>query len=174
MRALLLAVTILAAGCFASIPAGLAYSDELHYSATVVGQRTEGSDAVIWTYSIENSSTDENYSLWLLAVEVDKECNVLDVSFPSGWAADTSQDHFITWICTENDLAAGQKAQGFSVVFDRLPEIQTYEAMFNNTETGEYPTEIGNVSLIVPEPGSVIALLGGLAPLLACALRKRK
>lgn len=174
MRALLLAVAILAAGCFIGVPVSFAYSDGTPYNALVVGQQTGSPNAVTWTYSITNTSSDSDYVLWLVGVEVNEGCEAVSITSPSGWMPDDSQKNFISWVSTGRDIAVGEELTGFGITFNSNPEFQHYEAMFNNTSTGAYPTQMGEISVSVPEPGSVIALLTGLAPLTAFAFRRQR
>lgn len=167
MRALLTAALILIAGLgiWSAACAGLPYS------ADVVAAR--GAAADTWLYTVSNTSTLPQYVLWIVAIEVDDQIDVSSVVTPYGWTADIdSQPHFITWMYMAGELEAGETQSGFEACFSGTPALQTYTALFDNSETGEAPCADGIVRT-APEPTGVAVLLTGLAPVAAFALRRR-
>lgn len=173
MRALLPAVAIVAALC---LGCGSAWCLEIGvqpYAAQVVGIKTGGPDSNTWTYTVYNTSPVADYDLWLIAIEVDDAVEVVNAVSPAGWAADaTSQPHFVSWICYVGEVGQGAFQTGFEATFSTAPVLQTYSAMFNNANTGEYPVDSGPVTF-APEPASMSVLVAGLMSVAALLRRRR-
>ena len=173
MRAFLPAAALLGVLCGSCTTAWCLQPGEQPYSALVVGTRTAGAASVTWAYEVINTSSSDVYNLWLVAIEVDDDSDLLAAVSPAGWIADhTSQPHFVTWINFVSEIPAGQSETGFEVTFSAEPAYQTYSAMFNNIENpGETPVDFGDV--LVPEPASAAALMVGLTSLVAFLFRRR-
>lgn len=126
-----------------------------------------------WSYTVWNTSSSPNYTVWLFAIGIDEGVDVTNVFSPDGWAADASVPQFVTWTSTMTDLPAGQSKTGFVAEFSATPTNQTWSAMFNNlADPYEMPTDGGPI-ITVPEPGSLTALIAGLG-FAAGLLRKRR
>ncbi len=141
------------------------------YSALVFGQQINIAGPTTWEYTLTNTSSSSNYTVWLFALEVDENTDVLSVVTPSGWWSDSTVEHFISWMYVSGELPAGESQAGFQAQFSQKPELQSWTVMFNNIDTGESPSECGFVAA-VPEPSSIIALLAGIGGL--AGLKKRK
>ncbi|MCE5323731.1 PEP-CTERM sorting domain-containing protein [bacterium] len=144
------------------------------YSALVMGQPVDIGDPSAWVYTLTNTSASANYTIWLLAIEVDESTDVLNVSSPSGWACDTSVPHFISWMYVTNELYAGESENGFQAEYSAAPAYQSWTVMFNNIDNpGESPSEFGVLETAVPEPASMIAMLVGITSLVGVKMRRR-
>ena len=168
MRARLFAVFALAAAVCGCATAWSAPTAE-PYDALVTGAPV-GPNA--WVYTITNTSSDPNYSVWLLQIEVDDRTNVLGVASPVMWTANLDVPYLVMWMTGSAFVPAGQARSGFRATYDSVPAYQCWTVMFRNeTVPGEFPVGFGNV--LVPEPGVVLAMLTGMASLIA-QLRKRR
>lgn len=178
MRAFMLASALLAVMfCCSATAWCLVLSDEQPYGAAVYGSRVEGVASQSWLYQVTNTSLDNRYSIWLLAVEVDENCDVLGATSPDGWASDwQSQPHFVMWICLGDELPQGGTQGGFGIDYSTEPAYQMYSVMFDNVENpGDTPVDFGNVQTSsVPEPASLAAIMVGLSSLAGIALRKKR
>ncbi len=161
IRILLTATAAVLLAASASDPA-VCQTGTQPYSATVFGHRTVTQD---WTYTLENTSEDANYTVWLLQIEVDEQTEVLSASRSTGWAVDISVPHFVTWIATSSELMKGESNSGFGVTYCVCPQYQNWSAMFNNIgDPSECPSDGGSIRMAeTPEPSALAALLVGLA-----------
>ncbi len=144
------------------------------YSALVIGQPTPESQGLFWNYSIFNTSSSSEYGVWLLAVEVDENVNVIGAFSPIGWQVDTEIPHLITWICMSGYVSHGETQVGFAAAFDKEPVFQGWAVMFRNQEDpSETPVDFGEVASVVPEASGLVVILTGIAPILATLRRKK-
>jgi len=167
MRAWLMAALIMIAGLgiCSAVCASLPYDADV----TAVKSTTIPNT---WIYTMHNTSASQEYTLWLIGLEVDEQTEVLNTVTPVGWSVDTdSQPHFITWMYYAGEIEAGGTQTGFQAQFTCAPAFQNFTALMSNNETGEAPTVDGIVTL--PEPAGIAILLTGLAPLVAFTLRRR-
>lgn len=168
MRALPTAALILVVGLgvCAGASADLPYGAEILAAKSITIPNT-------WIYTVRNTSTSQNFVLWIFGIEIDEDTEVLSTVTPAGWSVDDQSDpHFITWLYLTGELEAGESQTGFAATFTRTPLFQSFTAMFANNETGEAPVVEGIVRP-VPEPASAVVLLAGLAPTAAAARRRR-
>lgn len=169
MRALIIAAMLIACCCLAICPQTCAQQ----YSALVNGQPA-GVGSNTWEYSLTNTSSNINYTVWLLAIEIDEGTNVISTHSPTGWACDTTVPHFISWMYVASELPAGQSQPGFTANFSTAPAYQLWTVMFNNTENpGESPSDYGTLETVVPEPVSMVGLVMGIASLISLKVRRR-
>lgn len=160
MRALLFAALLAISCCSCAMASVFDSFDDSPYSAVVVGTQV-GTQTNNWTYTIVNTSTDINYTVWCLQVEVDMDTLISSVTTPSGWSANWKIPHVIQWTAVSGNLAADNLRSGFGVLFNLEPAYQNWTANFDNTiDQDDAPVCFGVVS--TPEPGSILALLVGL------------
>lgn len=171
MRAFLLGALALATALTYCAAASTAQAGEQPYGALVIGSHTDPPDANTWTYTIQNTSANAGFALWIFAISVNPEASVLDVVTPPGWEGNWDDPHFITWTC-DGEMTTGESQCGFAATFDTEPTVQEWTAMFDNlSNPGETPADFGLV-LFVPEPAGIITLLAGLSTL-AATIRRR-
>lgn len=178
MRAFMLASALFVVLCLSGAAAWCYEFGEVPYGASVVGTPPSGTASLSWTYRVTNTSAFDRYTLWLVAIEVDEDTEVLGAISPDGWAVDyESQPHFVTWMCYATELPRDTSQDGFGITFDGQPGYQMYSAMFTNTENpGDTPVDFGDVILgagQTPEPTSAAALVLGLSSIVGIRLRKR-
>lgn len=175
MRAFMLASALLALMFCCSATAWCLEVGEQPYGASVWGTRVGSVASQSWIYQVTNTSADERYTIWLLAVEVDEACDVLGATSPDGWAADwQSQPHFVMWICLASEVPQGVSQGGFGIDYSTEPAYQMYSAMFDNVENpGDTPVDFGNVQTI-PEPASLATVLVGLSSLVGVVIRRKR
>ncbi|MCL5104663.1 MAG: hypothetical protein M1133_11210 [Armatimonadetes bacterium] len=172
MRALLVAVVVVVVASISTV-AWCQLPGEQPYNAQVWGSPLKVAGPEAWSYTVTNTSTSLNYTVWLVSIEVDEGAEINNVYTPVGWAADWSEPHFITLISTSTDLAAGQSKSGFVAEYSSRPVYQNWSAMFNNiADPFESPTTGGSVLTNLPEPGSLAVLIVGLG--FAAGLARRR
>jgi hypothetical protein len=166
------ALTIAAMLIICCSPAMRLDASAQQYSAQVFGQPvTIGSNT--WEYSLTNTSPITDYTVWLLAIELDEATDVISTPSPTGWACDTSVPHFISWMYIASELPAGQSQAGFTADLSKTPEYQLWTVMFNNIRNpGESPSDCGKLGA-VPEPASLVGLLAGISSIIGLKLRRR-
>jgi len=177
MRAFMLASALLAAMFCRGATAWCLDLSEQPYGASVMGTRLGGAASQSWLYQVTNTSLEDRYTIWLLAVEVDEDCDVLGATSPNGWSADwESQPHFVMWICFGSEVPQGVIQGGFGIDYSTEPVSQMYSVMFDNAEDpGDTPVDFGNVQTSpVPEPASLATMIFGLSSLAGIMLRKRR
>ncbi|MCX8053905.1 MAG: hypothetical protein N3B12_08860 [Armatimonadetes bacterium] len=157
MRARLLAVFALAAVVVGCPTAWSAPNDE-PYSAIVAGV----GGPCEWLYILTNNSDSADYVIWLLQIEVDEGVVVESASSPYGWTVDLNTESIAMWMTSSRYVPAGSSLKGFRAKFNREPAYQFWTVMFRNkADQTDSPVAFGIVDL--PEPGSVVVVIIGLA-----------
>ena len=114
---------------------------DLPYSADIIATRIGGPDLTVWNYQVNNTSTDTGYTLWLVAIQVDADNDVLSVSVPTGWSANPndplSPPNLISWMSDTADIPAGGFIDTFQATYASKPLSQDFSVMFENVETGD-------------------------------------
>ncbi len=151
-----------------------AWSLELEpFSALVTGVALDSTEQM-WEYTLTNTSSSSDYSIWLLQIETDVENRAVSTASPAGWQTitDPQTPNLVTWICGVSGLQAGTKLTGFRVLFQSRPLRQNWTVIFDNIALpGDTPVAYGEV--IMPEPGGLMALLSGIIAL-KCAISRRR
>lgn len=173
MRALQIAAAVLLLIICNCQAASCLPQDENDFSAAVLGISESSDGTFTWTYDIANTSSNPSYTMWFVGIQIDPSTQVVEIITPSGWLADNSQADLIAWTYLTGELAQGEAASGFKVTYSSQPEYQIWLAQFSNYSTGDLKYAEGSVAT-TPEPGSMVALLAGLAPLGAMLSRRRK
>ena len=173
MRALQIAVLVILAVLCSYQAASCLEND---FSAAVTGVSSSSDGLYKWTYEITNTSSNPAFTMWFIGIQIDLSTQVVEIASPGGWLEDNSQPDFIAWTFLTGELAQGESASGFEVTYNSQPEFQIWVAQFTDYSSGdikwiESPLTVGSET---PEPGSIIALLGGLVPFGALLARRRK
>lgn len=174
MRALIVALATFAIMSFSCAAAWSVGSPGDPFSADVTGVSSDPLVTTSWIYTICNSSASQDYSIWLLQIEVDAGASVVSASSPKGWTAsiDAQMPNLVTWFCTSGYLQPQAQVTGFSAVFACSPIRQGWTVMFDNAAVpGDTPVVVGE--MVMPEPGSAAAMLAGLACFAGLARRRR-
>jgi hypothetical protein len=169
-RALLVAVAAIATVSFAAPTAAESYG------ARVIGAPDSLVNQCVWNYTFVNDSSSEDYSIWLVQIDVDPGIYVMGASAPTGWTADFEQpnpDHFVTWTCNSPELEVKDQLQGFQAVFDTRPTYQGWSAQISNSKDPDAILSDSGVVTTV-EPGACTALLTGLIGVTAFAMRRHR
>lgn len=166
MRALLTAalVLIIGLGVLSVVCADVPYSAQV----TAVQSTLPNT----WTYTVQNTSSVNQYKLWAFGIEVDEGSAPLTTSQPVGWTPNFDQENLVLWIYA-SELGVGIQKSGFQATFSAPPAFQRFTAQFDNSYTGEVPEYHGIVSGTTPEPAGVAVLLTGLAPFVGLAFRRK-
>ena len=173
MRSYLFAAVALAIFCSVCTAAWCQETAELPYSAKVIGVEVNSPTSNIWTYTIYNTSSSSDYTVWSIGISLDEGTLINKVTAPSGWQS-VEDPYCVSLFASGPELAAGASQSGFTVEFNRKPLQQDWSIGFNNAGTGESLNEFGTVTpASTPEPGSVISLLVGLTSLAALAKKRR-
>ncbi len=172
MRRLLVSITIWAILCCLWMAVVCSSASAELFSAAIYGEQIGPPNSFKWKYTLVNTSADNNYVAWLMAIAVDEGTEVLNVMSPKGWSSDTSIPSFITWMGISGNVPAGNALGGFVAEFSKDPGVQTWSIMFVNLQNSdESPVEVGSV--ITPEPGTFAAIATGLIAL-GGALKRRR
>lgn len=172
MRALLVAALLAITCCSCAMASGLGIllDEGSPYSAMVVGTQV-GSQLNNWTYTLVNTSIDDNYAISCMQLEVDEDTLVSNVITPTGWIANWRVPHIIQWT-TGSSLAASSAQTGFEVIYDREPAYQNWTVNLDNAgDPDDRPVYFGLVES--PEPASLAVMIAGLVPFVGFIRRRR-
>lgn len=145
------------------------------FSALVAGVAVDPAGQT-WEYTLTNTSSSPDYSIWLFQIDTDVENYVISTASPAGWQANTDPQtpNLVTWLYTNasGGLQAGAKLTGFRASFQSRPLKQSWTVMFDNAALpGDTPVAYGDI--MTPEPGALPALLAGIIALKGAISRKR-
>ncbi len=174
MRARLFAVTlvVVAVSCLTVWSAAPAAES---YSATVVAQKVSEVAGDQWVYTVSNTSTNPDYVIWLLQIEVDEQTITAGASSPQYWHVDLDVPGLVFWSTSQSGgyVQSGSSNDGFQASYESEPAYQYWTVMFKNiTVPEDTPVEFGDV--IVPEPGAAAGIFVGLVSLAAQLTRRRE
>ncbi len=169
MRGLSIAI---AAFVVASFSCAAAWSDP--FGAAVTATPPGPSAVESWVYTLTNTSSSPDYVAWLLQIEVDVQTAVISSTSPKGWMAsvDPQTPNLVTWFCSGDYLTSKASLSGFGVTYTSKPLYQGWTVMLDNEQVpGDSPVVFGDV--VIPEPGSALAVLVGVISMAGLAGRRR-
>lgn len=155
-----------------SCPAAWSLESE-PFSALVAGVAVD-STGQTWEYTLKNTSSSPDYSIWLFQIDTEVENYVVSTKSPAGWIANTDPQtpNLVTWLYGSGGLKAGDELTGFRASFQSRPLRQGWTVIFDNASLpGDTPVAYGDV--MMPEPGALLALLAGIIALKGAVSRKR-
>jgi hypothetical protein len=155
-----------------SCPAAWSLKSE-PFSALVVGVAVDPTGQT-WEYTLKNTSSSPDYSIWLFQIDTEVENYVVSAKSPAGWMVNTDPQtpNLVTWLYGSGSLKAGDELTGFRASFQSRPLRQGWTVIFDNASLpGDTPVAYGEV--ITPEPGALLALLAGIVALKGAVIRKR-
>lgn len=150
-------------------------SEAQTYGACITGMRIPGDEQERWSYSLQNTSSDDNYTIFMLQLEVDEDTPIVSINSPDLWTPDTTVPHFITWTY-DGELEASAIQNGFEVQYSTAPVYQSWSVMFNNTDNPYLSASVGGDVLVapLPEPTGISSLVVGLVAFAGAFMRRRR
>lgn len=149
--------------------------DTQTYGACMTGIKIPDTQQERWSYSLQNTSQDDRYTVFLLQLEVDEVTQIVSIESPDLWSPDTTIPHFITWFC-EGELPASAIQDGFEVQYSATPTYQSWSVMFDFKDDPDLSASTGGDVLVsyVPEPASISSLVVGLAAIAGAYIKRRR
>ena len=133
----------------------------------------------VYTYSYEVANQSTTETVWRFWIQLGQGVTINSVSDVDGWTTFTDWALFVEWSSDDPsyDILPGNSLSGFSYDSTGIPGTVVYEAAGYDPELG--PTEpyasgftVGATP--IPEPGTFLLLVSGLAGFLAYARFRRR